>query len=388
MNMHAMDIFSTLRGRSLVIYLPDLAGGGTERMHVNLAPHFLAAGMRVTFLLDRRSGPLLDKVPEGAEVHVLGASRQVAAIPKLVDYLRTNQVDFLISNMEHGNVISIWARKLASVATRIIVAQHCSFRDQVSRGNWKFKIMPMLYRRMLPKADAIVCVSNGVAAEIADVCGLGLSRINVIYNGAVTAELRQAAEQPVDHPWFSQGEPVLVAAGRLVELKDYPTLLRAFATLVKNRPARLVILGDGPLRNSLGNLARELGVADRVDLAGFVANPMPFMRNAAAFVLTSRAEGFGNVLVEAMACGTPVVSTDCPHGPAEILDYGRFGRLTPPGDPDALAAAILATLDAPLPAAQLEERAAVFSIRQCVLDYLALFSDLLAERETQLHAPG
>lgn len=388
MNMHAMDIFSTLRGRSLVIYLPDLAGGGTERMHVNLAPHFLAAGMRVTFLLDRRSGPLLDKVPEGAEVHVLGASRQVAAIPKLVDYLRTNQVDFLISNMEHGNVISIWARKLASVATRIIVAQHCSFRDQVSRGNWKFKIMPMLYRRMLPKADAIVCVSNGVAAEIADVCGLGLSRINVIYNGAVTAELRQAAEQPVDHPWFSQGEPVLVAAGRLVELKDYPTLLRAFATLVKNRPARLIILGDGPLRNSLGNLARELGVADRVDLAGFVANPMPFMRNAAAFVLTSRAEGFGNVLVEAMACGTPVVSTDCPHGPAEILDYGRFGRLTPPGDPDALAAAILATLDAPLPAAQLEERAAVFSIRQCVLDYLALFSDLLAERETQLHAPG
>lgn len=386
MNMHATDIFSTLRGRSLVIYLPDLAGGGTERMHVNLAPHFLAAGMRVTFLLDRRTGPLLDKVPEGVEIHVLGASRQVAAIPKLVEYLRSNHVDFFISNMEHGNVISVWARKLAGVPTRIITAQHCSFRDQVSRGNWKFKILPMLYRRMLPKADAIVCVSNGVAAEIADVCDLGLSRINVIYNGAVTAELKQAAEEPIDHPWLGQGEPVLVAAGRLVELKDYPTLLRAFALLVKQKPTRLIILGDGPLRADLGLLAKELGVADRVDLPGFVANPMPFMRQASAFVLTSRAEGFGNVLVEAMACGTPVVSTDCPHGPAEILDYGRFGRLTPPGDAKALADAILDTLEAPLPAAELEERAAMFSIRQCVLDYLALFTDLLADREADAHA--
>jgi glycosyltransferase involved in cell wall biosynthesis len=388
MNMHAPDIFSSLRGRSLAIYLPDLAGGGTERMHINLAPHFLAAGMRVTFLLDRRSGALLDKVPEGAEVHVLGASRQVAAIPKLIHYLRSRKVDFLISNMEHGNIISIWARRLANVSTRIIVAQHCSFRDQVSRGDWKFKILPRLYRATLPKADAIVCVSNGVAAEIADVCGLGLSRMNVIYNGATTAELKQAAEQPVDHPWFALGEPVLVAAGRLVELKDYPTLLRAFAGIVKQRPARLIVLGDGPLRSDLKALAKELAIEDRMDLPGFVPNPMPYMRNAAAFVLTSRAEGFGNVLVEAMACGTPVVSTDCPHGPAEILDYGRYGRLTPPGDPAALATAILATLAAPLPAAMLEERAAMFSTRQCALDYLALFSDLFAAREASAHAPG
>lgn len=388
MNMHATEFFSSLRGRSLAIYLPDLAGGGTERMHINLAPHFLAAGLKVTFLLDRRSGALLDKVPEGAEVHVLEASRQVTAIPKLVRYLRSRPVDFLISNMEHGNVISVWARKLAAVATRVITAQHCSFRDQVNRGNWKFKLLPRLYRVSLPRADAIVCVSKGVAAEIADMCGLGISRMNVIYNGAMTAELKQAAEQPVDHPWFDLSDPVLVAAGRLVELKDYPTLLRAFAVLTRQRPARLIILGDGPLRTDLHMLAKELAIEDRVDLPGFIANPMPFMRNAAAFVLTSRAEGFGNVLVEAMACGTPVVSTDCPYGPAEILDYGRFGRLTPPGDPAALAEALLATLDAPPPAVELEERAAMFSTRQCAIDYLALFANLLADREAQSHASG
>jgi glycosyltransferase involved in cell wall biosynthesis len=388
MNMHATELLSSLRGRSLAVYLPDLAGGGTERMHINLAPHFLAAGMQVTFLLDRRSGALLGKVPGGAEVHVLEASRQVAAVPKLVRYLRSRPVDLLISNMEHGNVISVWARRLAAARTRIIVAQHCSFRDQVNRGDWKFKLLPRLYRTALPRADAIVCVSNGVAGEIAEVSGLALSRMNVIYNGAMTAELKQAAEQPADHPWFALGEPVIVAAGRLVELKDYPTLLRAFARVVEKRPARLIILGDGPLRQNLRSLAKELAIDNRLDLPGFVTNPMPFMRNAAAFALTSRAEGFGNVLVEAMACGTPVVSTDCPHGPAEILDYGRFGRLTPPGDPAAFADALLATLDQPRPAAELEERAAMFSTRQCALDYLALFSNLLAGREALSHAPG
>jgi glycosyltransferase involved in cell wall biosynthesis len=388
MNMHTTEPLSSLRGRSLAVYLPDLAGGGTERMHINLAPHFLSAGMHVTFLLDRRSGALLDKVPDGAGIHILEASRQVAAVPKLVRYLRSRPVDLLISNMEHGNVISVWARRLAAARTRIIVAQHCSFRDQVSRGNWKFNLLPKLYRATLPRADAVVCVSNGVAGEMADVCGLAASRMNVIHNGAMTAELKQAAEQPADHPWFALGEPVIVAAGRLVELKDYPTLLQAFARIIRQRPARLIILGDGPLRQDLRNLAKELAIGDRVDLPGFVANPMPFMRNATAFALTSRAEGFGNVLVEAMACGTPVVSTDCPHGPAEILDYGRFGRLTPPGDPVAFADALLATLDRPMPAAELEERAAMFSTRQCALDYLSLFSNLLAGREVLAHASG
>lgn len=386
MNMHAADISPDLQGRSLAVYLPDLAGGGAERIHINLAPYFLAAGLRVTFLLDRRTGILVDRVPQGVTVEVLGASRQIAAIPRLVKYLNARQIDFLVSNMEHANVVSVWARRLASTPTRIIVSQHNSFSDQVEYGNWKFKLLPLLYRLSLPRADSTVCVSEGVAADLVTRCGFEATRLKVIYNGVVTSELRRLAAAPPDHPWFGAGEPVLVAAGRLVEQKDYPTLLEAFAKLLKRKRARLIILGDGPMRKELKSLAGTLSIDDRVDMPGFVQNPLPFMSNAAAFVLSSRFEGFGNVLVEALACGTQVVSTDCPHGPAEILDSGRFGRLTPPGDAGALAAAILQAIDSPLPAEILEDRAAEFSAEQCARNYLTLFSDFLLDPQGHAHA--
>ena len=366
-----------MRGKSLVVYLPDLAGGGVERIHINLAPHFLAAGLKLTFLLDRRAGSLVDKIPPGVDVHVLNASRQIAAIPRLVRYLQSHRVDCLLSNMEHANVICVWARRLAGARTKIIATQHNSFSDQVRRRSWKFKILPQLYHWTLPSADSIVCVSDGVARDLAKMCGLDRGRMRVIYNGVVTGDMKRLADEPVDHPWFTSGEPVLVAAGRLVKQKDYPTLLKAFAKLTKQKPSRLLILGEGPLRGELRALAKRLAIVDRVDMPGFVENPLRYMRRAAAFVLASRFEGFGNVLAEAMACGTPVVSTDCPHGPSEILDFGRYGRLAPPGQPDALAAAILATLNSPLRAEDLKSRAESFSATQCALSYLSLFSDLI-----------
>jgi len=191
-----------------------------------------------------------------------------------------------------------------------------------------------------------VAVSRGVADDLARLTGLPREKIQVIYNPVVTPELFVKAEEPLGHPWFAAGEPpVILGVGRLHEAKDFQTLIRAFALVRKKRVARLVILGEGEERPKLEALVRELGLEEEVALPGFVDNPFKYMKRAGVFVLSSQWEGFGNVLVEAMACGTPVVSTACPSGPEEILENGRWGRLVSVGDVDALAEAIILTLD-------------------------------------------
>jgi glycosyltransferase involved in cell wall biosynthesis len=233
--------------------------------------------------------------------------------------------------------------------------------------------------RYYPRADAIVAVSRGVADDLARFAGLPRDVIRVIYNPVVGADLPRMAGEPVDHPWFRPGElPVILGAGRLSRQKDFPTLIRAFAEVRRARPARLVILGDGAQRAELEALVRTLGLADAVALPGFTSNPYAHMARAAVFVLSSRFEGFPNVLVEALAVGTPVVATDCPSGPAEILERGRHGRLVPVGQADALARALLATLDAPGDPAGRRRRAADFSADASVSTYLDLFDSLEA----------
>jgi glycosyltransferase involved in cell wall biosynthesis len=231
----------------------------------------------------------------------------------------------------------------------------------------------MAMRVLYPSADAVVAVSAGVADGLASRAGLRRDRITVIHNPIVTPEIAEKAAAGLDHPWFAPGQsPVFLAAGRLTVQKDYPTLLRAFAQLRQRRAARLVILGVGELRDELAAQVSSLGLAADVEFAGFQENPFAFMRRAAAFVLSSAWEGFGNVLVEALACGTQVVSTDCPSGPAEILDGGRFGHLVQVGDASALAAAMEAALVHPLPAELLRERAQIFSIDAALDRYLPL----------------
>jgi len=196
--------------------------------------------------------------------------------------------------------------------------------------------------------------------------------VQVIYNPVVTDQLLAKAAAPLDHPWFVPGSPaVILSAGRLTAQKDYPTLLRAFARLTAGREARLIVLGEGEARGSLEALARDLGVADQIFFASFVENPFAYMARADLFVLSSAWEGHPNVIVEAMACGTPVVSTDCPSGPAEILDNGKYGRLVPVGDADDLSAAMAATLDAPPKAESLRARARMFHANAAAGAYLA-----------------
>lgn len=361
--------------REIAIYLPDLSGGGAERLHVQLAAAWRDMGYRPRFLLDRRQGALLNAVPPGCPVDSLDAGRQLAALPRLVRWLRLHRPAVLIANMEHMNVMAVTAGALARVPTRIIVTQHNALSQQIAqRGAIKWRALPALYRRALPRADAVVAVSHGVAQDMAALTGWPAARTRVIHNGLVDDGFAERAAGAPDHRWFAEGRRVIVAVGRLTLQKDFATLLRAMPAV--DADASLVILGEGPERQRLEALVRKLALEGRVAMPGFVANPLPWLRAADLMVMSSRFEGFGNVLVEALACGTPVVSTDCPHGPAEILDGGRFGALVPVQDPLALAAAIQAGLAHPPDPSVSMARGRSFTVRGCASRYATLFREL------------
>jgi glycosyltransferase involved in cell wall biosynthesis len=244
-------------------------------------------------------------------------------------------------------------------------------RAQAGSLRWKHRFLPPLARRTYLMADAIVAVSEGVAQDLVAHAGVSRERITKIYNPVVTAELLVRAKEPLDHPWLKPGEPpIILGTGRLVSPKDFSTLLRAFARVRAQRKSRLIILGEGNRRNELEYLAQKLGVSNDVALPGFVANPCAYMARASVFVLSSAWEGFGNVIVEALACGCPVVSTDCPNGPSEILGDGAYGPLVPVGDDAAMADAILAILESSTESGRLQARAAEFSAERAVDDYL------------------
>jgi glycosyltransferase involved in cell wall biosynthesis len=368
----------SLHGRSLVLHLPDLSGGGIERLLLDLAPLFVAAGLKVTFLLGADTGVLQSQIPAGVEVVSLNAPRQLMSLIPITRYLRRTRPDLLVVNTEHPAILSLWARRIARSRTRVVVCQHNTLSSQGTRPGWQFRMLPGLARRFFPWADRIVAVSAGVADDLAVHCGIPRDHIDVIYNGVVGSDFARKRAAPLEHRWFREGIPVIVAAGRFVHQKDFATLMTAFARVVRAREARLVLLGDGPLRGTLIALAESLGIAEYTDMPGFCVNPVPFLNAASVVVLSSRYEGFGMVLAEALACGTSVVSTDCPHGPAEILDHGRYGRLTPVGDAEALAEAILATLGSPLPRDVLAARGNVFSVTSAAERYLTLFSETLS----------
>jgi glycosyltransferase involved in cell wall biosynthesis len=219
--------------------------------------------------------------------------------------------------------------------------------------------MPRLIRWAYPRADAVVAVSQGVASDLVEVCGIAASHVHVLNNPVVTPETARMRSEPVDHPWLRDPTlPVVLAVGRLVPQKDFGTLLEAFALARRSRAARLVILGEGPLRAELEATVRRLDVAADVDLPGFCANPYAAMAAADVFVLSSAWEGSPGVLIEAMSCGTPVLSTDCPSGPRQILDGGRWGRLVPVGDAQAMANGLVDAVDGRVPPPPTESWAA------------------------------
>lgn len=387
------------RAKHLAIFIYGLSGGGAQRRTLTLAHAFAARGHRVDLVVVRSEGPLLREVSPRVRLVALDPrpsrlpgwlnrrSLQVAAnIGALAAYLRRERPDILLSAASHVNLAALWARRLSRVPVPLIVRAS----NHLSRSTFTTERPPRLLRWWLaracyPWADAVIAVSDGVAEDIARLTKMPRERITTIYNPTVTEEMKAKARAPLDHPWFAPGAPpVILGAGRFVAQKDFPTLLRAFSRVRAVRPARLVILGEGRKRRRLESMARKLGVAGDVALPGYVDNALAWMARASVFVLSSAWEGLPGVLIEAMSCGCPVVSTDCPSGPSEILDRGSFGPLVPVGDDAALARAILSVLSAPPDPSRLRARAGEFSVDRAADRYLDVLLGVIGERG----APG
>lgn len=334
------------RPRRLALFMPGFAGGGAERVLLTLAEHFAGQGRAVDLIVARARGPLRDEVPAAVRVVDLAAPRLSASVWGLTRYLRRHSPEVMLSALSVTNCVAAWARGMARVPTRLILTEHNTLSQTLQNSaDRRLRLLPWLMRRSYPKAERIVAVSHGVARDLAQQLGLGHDQVRVIHNPVVTQRLHQLAQQSVAHPWFgAEQPPVVLGGGRLIPQKDFATLIEAFAQVRQTQPSRLVILGEGPERPALQALAAQLGVERDVDLPGFVTNPYAYMRRAKVFVLSSRWEGLGNVIIEALAAGTYVVSTDCPSGPREILTDSACGALVPVGAPRALAAAITQAL--------------------------------------------
>jgi glycosyltransferase involved in cell wall biosynthesis len=333
--------------RHIALFLPNFDGGGAERAFVTLARGLADLGHKVDLVAGTATGPLRAEISPLVRVVDLAAPRLVAALPGLVRYLRTERPERLYSALVGAGILAILARRLAGRrAVQVVPSIRNTLSHEARDTSPKRRLLLWLARRLYPSADAVLAVSQGVANDASKVLRLPASAITVVRNPTLTPEFRSAAEAHVDHRWFNpKSVPVIMGCGRLVPQKDFATLIEAFALVRAQRPCRLLVLGEGPLRPDLVRLADQRGVGTDVALEGFDANPYRFMARSDVFVLSSLFEGSPNVIVQALASGAPVVSTDCPSGPNEILAGVPRGRLVPVSDATRMATAITAFLD-------------------------------------------
>ncbi|HJR16061.1 MAG TPA: glycosyltransferase [Gemmatimonadales bacterium] len=333
----------------IAFFLPSLNGGGAERVILNLAEGITQRGLPVDLVLSAAEGALLDQLPASVRLVDLHARRVLRSLGPLAGYLRKERPRALISSMNYANLVAIWASRLAGGTTPVIATVHTTLSESSRQQQRRIagQIWPYLLRIFYPWASSVVAVSRGAADDLAQSSGLARDRVEVVYNPVITDATLAAARQAPDHPWFAPGQPpVILGVGRLTRQKDFPTLIKAFAEVRRAHPTRLIIIGEGEDRNQLTALAAELGVSQDVALPGF-RNALAYMAGSALFVLSSAWEGLPTVLIEALAAGARVVSTDCPSGPREILQEGRLGELVPVGDVAGLAAAMRRALDTP-----------------------------------------
>lgn len=333
--------------KRVALFLPDMSGGGAERVVLAEARELVRRGFEVDLVLALGGGALIDLLPPGVRLIEFKARRLAASLLPLIRYLRREKPKALHATMWPSTVIAIAAHRLAGSKARLIVSDQVTLSQQITGGRqlaWLKRTTRLLY----PLADVRVQCSAVAADDLAQLADLRRDSIEVITN-PVEPPATIATRPDIEKLWaMPRGERILTV-GTLKKQKNHENLLRAFARL--DRPqAKLMILGEGPFRPRLQQLAVELGISDHLLMPGFALDQWPFLASADLFVLSSDYEGFPLVLAEAMATGLRVVSTDCPSGPAELLENGKFGRLVPCRDHEALGRAIDQALDdAPQP---------------------------------------
>ena len=378
-----MDKVKSNNPKRIALVLPDLGGGGAERVTLTLADEFVARGFAVDLVLMRCEGAFLAQVPRTLRLVDLEARRTRQAPLAFARYLRAERPDAVIANMWPLTTACIVARALARSKARILACEHVTLSNSYRGWGW---LHGFFLRRSIaalhPFADVRATVSSGVADDLAAIAGIDRSRFDVVYNPIAVRPPAPGAEAAVGGAWRGWTGKRVITVGTLKAQKNQALLLHAFARLLETVDARLMLLGDGPLRGALEALARKLGLADKIIMPGFIPDPTPFYRTADLFALSSDHEGLPTVLIEALACGLPVASTDCPSGPAEILENGRWGRLTPVGDAEALANAMAQSLAAEHDREALRRRAADFSPARAADRYLQLLFPEPAEERS------
>ena len=372
-------------GRRIALAFPSMLPlGGAERVQIDLAHEFQLLGFAVDIVIADEPQDARPYFQNDVRLFTFGASRIRSFIRPFMAYLRAERPDLVIASMWPFTVACVIAARLARTSTPVVVSDHTILSAQyANQGAVHWLLMRASIALAYPLAAARVGVSCGVASDVARLGRLTPESVTVIHNPVSTQCIQCGGEglNEVGDAWQGHTGARLLAVGRLKEAKNYPVMLRALSQLLERRPAHLVILGTGPQEAHIRQLVRTCGLNEHVSLAGHVDVLAAYYQRADLFILSSDYEGFGNVIVEAMSCGTPVVSTDCPSGPREILEYGALGRLVPVGDASALAIAIETELDMPHLPADLKKRAADFSPAIAARRYLALvFPEISAQR--------
>ena len=406
--------------------LTSLDGGGAERVILNLAAALITRGHRADLVIPRLAGDYLAAIPDGIRVwraripgidgrflrairragvdmeamtvNPIGAARTWLVLARrypgipvlrgsgmrsiypyahfLARYIREVRPHVLVSALPGPNTVAVCAAELTNRVVPVVVTVRTNVAADYA-PEWLEAA-----RTLYPLADAVVAVSKGAAESVRRSLGVDAERVRTIYNGVPAGRIRRLAQEEVAHPWFADGEPsVILSVGREAPMKDYPTLVEAFGLARREVDARLVILGrlSARYRARLKFLAQRYGVEGDLGFVDFDENPYRYMRRAGLLALSSRWEGLPGVILEALACGTPVVSTDTPYGPREIL--GDWGDLPPVGDAPALARALAGTLRGERPTEEaLRARAADFSPEKAADAYVALFEKLVRRR--------
>jgi glycosyltransferase involved in cell wall biosynthesis len=356
----------------IALLTPTLEIGGVERVFVNLANGLHECRSEVEFVVGWGGGAMTRALNRKIPVFDLKSKRMIRSVPRLASYLKRRSPDVVIAAMTHSTAAVLLARAISCTKPIVIATEHNTMSSVVANTRGlKFRLMPYWSRLALDSADLIVAVSAGVADDLSTQTGIARDKIQVIYNPVIASSLFSDAASDPGHPWFQPGEPpVVLSVGRLEKQKDFPMLVRAFSLVTVRHRARLMILGEGPERDTLERTVSDLGLTEQVALPGAKLNPYPFVSRAAVFALPSQWEGFGVVLVEALALGVPVVSTNCAHGPLEILDEGKLGMLVPVGDYQAMAGALLFALDNPV-RRNVSPKLEHFGVRAAAMHYLS-----------------
>ncbi|AAV44733.1 glycosyl transferase group 1 (plasmid) [Haloarcula marismortui ATCC 43049] len=351
----------------LAFFIPDLSVGGAEQVAITIANGLATRGYDIDLLLSRASGELRSELSEQVSIVELPPSTTpvvgvAAHLPFLATYLNKRKPAALFPHLEHPSIVSLAINRFLNTDTAVIPTQHSAFGHEVE-ATPKDQIVRRIVPRLYPASDQIVSVSEGVADSLTDRTPVERSDISVLYNPVDVEQIRERASQPVEHEWVEGNDrDVVLFVGRHARQKNLDGWVRAFEKIVnKNPDARAIIAGKGPCREQVQATVERLGLSDTVSLPGFVDNPYRYMRKSDVFLLSSRYEGLPTVLIECLAVGCPVVSTDCPSGPREILSDGEHGTLVPMDDIDGLANAVCDTLADPPDSDRLRSRADDFS---------------------------